>query len=72
MAFLQWVFPILDSIASLIGAQLEAKKGKSNLKIATLNQQIKELGKEKEVQSYPIGFAIDTDEEDEELDDDIL
>ena len=74
MAFLQWVFPILDSISSVICAKIEIKKGNANLKISQINKEINKLGNDDdEKKAYQIGFAIDTDdEEDEETDDNFL
>ena len=68
MLFTSFISPILDSIVSLIIAAIEVLKSKCGLKITTHNHQMDLINNTEECQSHVIGFAIPTEEDDEDED----
>lgn len=67
MVFISFIWPILESIVSVILTYLELVKSKFNVKITEMNLQIKKLADpEDEKPKYQIGFAIPTNDENEE------
>ena len=68
MLFTSFISPILDSIASLVITAIEVLKSKCGFKITTYNHQMDLINNTKECQSHVIGFAIPTEEDDEDED----
>lgn len=62
-----YLFPILDSVASVILSGLEIIRGKASYKIAKINASIEDINQESN--KVPIGFQVPL-ENDEDYDED--
>ncbi len=73
--FIQWFFPILESLSELATAAIELLKGKVGLKLAKYNAQIQKITEEMDapIADHVIGFKVDPiddeGEDEEEYDD---
>lgn len=61
-----FIIPVLDSVVSAILTGIELIKGKWTVQITEYNYQIQKMGNEKSSSAQVIGFAIPTEEEDED------
>lgn len=66
MIFIAFLYPIGDSLVSLILTFLELVKGKLTLKIAEYNSQIEKLVPDDATSKAAIGFTIPNTEEKED------
>lgn len=67
--FIQIILPIIDEVFAVLLTYLEVLKGKASYKVAKYNVEIQKLGEEEEIAHNVIGFAIPTDENQEEEED---
>lgn len=64
--FIAFLYPIGDSLVSLLTTFLELVKGKLTLKIAEYNSQIEKLATDTKTSIHAVGFAIPNIEEEED------
>ena len=67
--FIAFLYPIGDSLVSLLTTFLELVKGKLTLKIAEYNSQIEKLATDAKTSVHAVGFAIPNIEEEEDDED---
>lgn len=72
MVFIILIYPILESIGTVIITALELVKGILSVKITYLNMTIKKLSNSDDLPKQIIGFRIpDNDENEEDFNEDI-
>lgn len=68
MFFIEFIYPICESICTIILSYLERIKGKLTVDITKTNLKLQKMAEPPDSSTHVIGFSIDTDEEEEEDD----